>query len=579
MAHAMRSRERAFLAVFTVVLALATAFAGGAAGATNYGKISGVVVDPSGTPQMGANVTLIAEGLSAAYHTQFFTNQSGKFSDARIPAGIYEVQVSLAGFLPKIQRHIRVAPNLTTIVKVELATVFASLDRLRKGPESASGSADWKWVLRASAASRPVLQWTDSGKAAASALSDGTGESTRRRAHAELELASGSKHPGSISNRPDAPSTAFAYDQPVGISGRILFAGQVSYGHAVPAAGIATVWMPAGDAPGGPVTEMAFRQTWLGAGNQVFRGERISQRGSIEIGGRATLRYSGEVISAQFGHSTQSIRPGADLEIQISNNWLANILVVSGGAASSLLSSGAPSSAIGELDGFPVLMMSKGRPVLEGGWHEETGVEHKISPHASVEAAAFHDHSANTAVFGRGNVSSPDYLQDIFTNAFVYDAGLTDSWGVRVAYKQRISESAEVAFVYAYAGALSPEDLAVNGTLHDALRLRYRHSLAGRVSTRVHRTGTQLTASYKWMSGAVVSPLDGVGEAFYDMDPYLSLSVRQPLPGSLWSCRWEALADVRNLLGQGIVPISTSDGRVVLIPASRSIRGGISFQF
>lgn len=580
MAHALRSQGWALFAALTLVFALGTAFAGDTQAATNYGKISGVVVDPSGTPQMGANVTLIAEGLSAVFHTQFFTNQSGTFSNPRIPAGIYEVQVSLAGFLTKIQRHVRVSPNLTTILKVEMATVFASLDRLRKGPQAPSGSDDWKWIIRASAAKRPVLQWTDSTNDSAGRISDGeTGEAAKRRAHAELELASGSKHPGSISNRPDAPSTTFAFDQPVGSVGLLLFAGQVSYGNTVPATGIATIWMPAGDVAGAPVTEMVFRQTWMGANNLVFRGERIAQRGSLEIGAHANLRYSGEIISAQLGHSTQSIRPSADLQILISNNWQADVMVVSGGAASPLISSAGPSSAIAALDGFPVLMMSKGRPVLEGGWHEEVGVQHKIAPHAMVEAAAFHDHSAHTAVFGRGNVSSPDYLQDAFTNAFVYDAGSTDSWGARVAFKQRISESAEVAFVYAYGGALSPEELTLSGSLRDALRLRYRHSVAGRISGRVHRTGTQLSASYKWIGGAAVSPLDGVGEAFYDMDPYMTLSVRQPLPGSLWSCRWEALADVRNLFGQGYHPVNTSDGRVVLMPATRSIRGGISFQF
>jgi hypothetical protein len=580
MAHAPRSRTRAFFAALTLVMALGTAFAGGAAAATNYGKISGVVVDPAGTPQMGANVTLIAEGLSAEYHTQFLTNQSGAFSNPRVPAGIYEVQVSLAGFLTKIQRHVRVSPNLTTILKVELATVFASLDRLRKGPQLPSGSDDWKWIIRASAAKRPVLQWADSTNDSAGGISDGgTGESTKRRAHAQLELASGSKHPGSISNRPDAPSTAFAYDQPVGNAGLLLFAGQVSYGNTIPATGIATVWIPSGDVAGAPVTEMVFRQTWLGANNLVFRGERISQRGSLEIGAHVNLRYSGEIISAQLGHSTQSIRPSADLQILISNNWQADVMVVSGGAASPLISSAGPSSAIAALDGFPVLMVNNGRPVLEGGWHEEIGVQHKIAPRTTVEAAAFHDHSAHTAVFGRGNVTSPDYLQDTFTNAFVYDGGSTDSWGARLAFKQRISESAEVAFVYAYGGALSPEELSLNGSLRDSLRLRYRHSVAGRVSAKVHRTGTQISASYKWMNGAAISPLDGVGEAFYDMDPYMTLSVRQPLPGSLWSCRWEALADVRNLFGQGYVSISTGDGRMVLMPATRSVRGGISFQF
>jgi len=76
-----------------------------------------------------------------------------------------------------------------------------------------------------------------------------------------------------------------------------------------------------------------------------------------------------------------------------------------------------------------------------------------------------------------------------------------------------------------------------------------------------------------------LSRQDSYGEALYEMDPFLSVSVRQPLPGTLWSCRWEALADVRNLLAQGYLPVASQDGQLILVSASRSFRGGLSFQF
>jgi hypothetical protein len=41
----------------------------------------------------------------------------------------------------------------------------------------------------------------------------------------------------------------------------------------------------------------------------------------------------------------------------------------------------------------------------------------------------------------------------------------------------------------------------------------------------------------------------------------------------------EALADFRNLLAQGYVPVSTPEGVVLLVPSYRSFRGGLSFQF
>jgi hypothetical protein len=95
----------------------------------------------------------------------------------------------------------------------------------------------------------------------------------------------------------------------------------------------------------------------------------------------------------------------------------------------------------------------------------------------------------------------------------------------------------------------------------------------------VRHSKTEFHAGYKWLSGPALTHQDSYGEAFYDLDPYLSVGIRQPLPGNLWSCRWEFMADVRNLLAQGYIPITTQDGSVMLVSASRSFRGGLSFQF
>jgi hypothetical protein len=57
--------------------------------------------------------------------------------------------------------------------------------------------------------------------------------------------------------------------------------------------------------------------------------------------------------------------------------------------------------------------------------------------------------------------------------------------------------------------------------------------------------------------------------------------VRQPLPGFLgFGGRLELTAEVRNLLAQGYVPVTTADGRtLLLVQAPRALRGGVSFVF
>src|ERR1051325_10687108 len=88
-----------------------------------HGKLTGVVIDPAGMPQMGASIWLTPEtaGRSAA---QLLTDQEGVFSSPRVLPGLYSVRVTLAGFLPTLQQHVRISANLTTVLHIELDSVF-----------------------------------------------------------------------------------------------------------------------------------------------------------------------------------------------------------------------------------------------------------------------------------------------------------------------------------------------------------------------------------------------------------------------------------------------------------------------
>jgi hypothetical protein len=124
------------------------------------GKVTGVVRDAGGTPQMGASVELIPEAAGAAGSSlSFLTNTQGIFRNEKLIPGLYSVRVTLAGFLPTLQQHVRINANLTTLVRIEMESMFASLDQLRRQPTTKPADTDdWKWVLRASQATRPVLR-------------------------------------------------------------------------------------------------------------------------------------------------------------------------------------------------------------------------------------------------------------------------------------------------------------------------------------------------------------------------------------------------------------------------------------
>ena len=101
------------------------------------GKIAGVVNDTSGIPQLGATVELVPE-VSATAPLDFLTNTQGVFRGDKLVPGLYTIRVTLAGFLPTLEQHVRVSSNVTTVVRIELESMFASLDQLRRMPANSS---------------------------------------------------------------------------------------------------------------------------------------------------------------------------------------------------------------------------------------------------------------------------------------------------------------------------------------------------------------------------------------------------------------------------------------------------------
>src|SRR3984885_7048199 len=145
------------------VMVAALVLTSSAAAKQGFGTISGVVLDPSGTPQMGAIVWLISEDAGGRTVAQVLSNQHGAFFTDPLKPGNYAVRVSVAGFLPAMERHVAVMSNLTTLLRVQVDTLFSSLDTLRRKSDAPAEQDDWKWVLRSSAATRTILQWDDSG--------------------------------------------------------------------------------------------------------------------------------------------------------------------------------------------------------------------------------------------------------------------------------------------------------------------------------------------------------------------------------------------------------------------------------
>jgi hypothetical protein len=546
---------------------------------TAVGRLSGIVRDSSGTPQMGASVEVLAENAATLSSWEFLTNTQGLFRGDKLAPGFYTVRVTLAGYLPTLEKHVRITSNLTTVVRIQMESMFASLEQLRRQPANATAEADdWKWVLRSAAATRPILQWSDGSPVIVAEM-----EGKRAHPRARLEFTDGSRRPGSVSNVAQAPGTEFAYDQKLGGNSRILFAGQVSYSDDAPAGGIATIWIPTGSLSSGPHTAMVLREAKINPDGLTFRGVRMDQGGSIALGDRAIVSYGGEFVLVGVGASASALRPRMKLETRITDDWHAALLFASQPSGAPALEATGEgenatlAAALGQLDAFPALLWRHGKPVLEKGWHEEASIERRLGGRNKVAVAVFHDDDSHIALFGRGNeLPSGEYFQDFYSKGFAYDGGSSSNWGTRLVLREKLGDDVEVTTVYAYAGALVPVS-GPDGVLRDSLRTLPRHSLAATVNAKVPRTGTKLLAGYKWVNGQALSRVDAYGESLYETNPYLHVGVRQPLPFALG--RWEASAQCDNLLAQGYYPVSSRDGQAMIVPVFRSFRGGISWQF
>jgi len=121
------------------------------------GSIAGVVRNASGVPQMGATVFLF--NRSERLLERAITNERGLFGFGLLTPDLYSVRVSLASFIPAVKQQIAVQPGMQSLLYVNLASVLSSIELVYAKPgEGALMSDDWKWVLKESTATRPVLR-------------------------------------------------------------------------------------------------------------------------------------------------------------------------------------------------------------------------------------------------------------------------------------------------------------------------------------------------------------------------------------------------------------------------------------
>jgi hypothetical protein len=281
------------------------------------------------------------------------------------------------------------------------------------------------------------------------------------------------------------------------------------------------------------------------------------------------------------------LRPSAKLEYQPTRS---NLFAVRYGAVR-VDAGGSLLERIGVLTAFPRVTMRGFRPRLEQLNHSEFSYVRSLNRGSRVEIAAYRDVLENAAVWGFGGTGvlgglAGDFLPNPAGNGVTLNAGSFSSTGVRVALSSRLGGHVQVAALYVLGDALAVErrDYLLPGAVKDlraVLRPRQTQTVGGRITARLPVTRTRIATSYQWMPADRVTEVDPYGQASMEVQPYLGIQIRQPLPNlAFLPAKIEALADFSNLLAQGYTPVcQSSDDVLVLTPVYRSFRGGFSVQF
>lgn len=594
------SQTRAKSSSMTVTAALALGFVvcSGAALAASpnplAGEIFGQVRNSAGIAQMGAAVYLYNRYDETVRRA--LSNEQGRFVFDSLAPDLYSIRVILASFVPAERRNIAVLPSTENRLDINLANVLSTVD-LISSPVAAGAlmTDDWKWVLRTSQATRPVLRLLpdfgtqpSSSSHPLSAFSDTTGV---------LKISAGDGNSFTSGAQQDL-GTAFALATSLAGGGRIQFDGNVGYAtdSPVPGAGIRTSYTRSSAEGSNPEFVMTARQINLapGAGTSdmapTLRTLSTTFLDRIAIADHFTLDYGFSYETVAYVRRVSIGSPFLRTTYDGGRWGRVRVGFSSGSHPSELLARDQEQNGNMEQDfvalaSLPQASQSDGNLTMQRTQSAEISWE-RIAGSRTFSAGAYIESVSNAAFMLSAPadfVPAADLLPDLNSSSSIFNVGSYQRTGVTAAVKQALGDHAEFTVAVGRTGALLAPDSADSSAapldLRAGLRQGQRNWVTLRVGGTLPHTGTSISANYGWTDFQVLMP----AHYFITQDSYqdigVNLYVRQPLPSGGLPWRMEAIAELRNLLAQGYLPIGTGAQRSVLTNAPRAVRGGLNFIF
>jgi hypothetical protein len=359
----------------------------------------------------------------------------------------------------------------------------------------------------------------------------------------------------------------------------------VGYGLGLPAAAVRASYshhLPNGSEPTLGLTARRFAPSDPNLHNAALQALALSAGDDFAVGDVLELKFGSEVQTIQFLGRVTAFRPYGTVDLHLSPNTILEYAYATS-RPDNRAEKGFDSSPADLSEANPRVSLVAFDPKLERAHHQELSVSRRMGKN-SLQVAAFSDRVGDTALTGTGEVTAAGgfLLPDVYSGTFSYAGKTLDSNGVRVVLQHKFSADLAATLDYAYGGVLdlSRPDVSLQQAQQWISTVR-RHAVAAKFSGTVGRTHTRWIASYRWVNGAALTPVDMFNASPGQSDPFFNLFIRQHIPSmGFLPSHMEAIIDVRNLLAQGYVPVMGQDGQTVyLVQAARSVRGGVAFTF
>jgi hypothetical protein len=523
------------------------------------------------------------------------TSGDGRFGFLDLTPSLYSIKITIPSLVPASREKIAVQAGLSSVLQIKLATIFSSVELQYTRPTAAM-SEDWKWVLRASTATRLVTRYLP--KSTGTSATAENPEKIFTDTKGLVSLSAGDS--GSLLSDVSLSDfgTSFALATTIYGKNKLTLSG--AFGQSIrsgmPTMGVRATYARTNSEGTSDMPEITFTAQQISLpsrlinypgleGNVGVRSTSLSYYDTMNVLGFVHLEYGTSLDSVSYGNHVNRASPFARATTSLGKLGSLAMTVSSGGNPTELYihQFGDDVDLAGTVNAFssvPPFVLRSGQLQLQRTRNSEIGYS-KVQGSRTYALSAFYEKVSDGRLNVAGDFSGLDagnLISDISTTTSIYDIGAYNRNGVIASINQKLGDGLELTGGAGAMGGFTRSGI----TGENGLQIERREHLIATIGVRAALPGlhTRITSNYEYVGDGALVPQHIFSTQRLYAPPGLNVIVRQPLPSIFGVGKLELSADLRNLLAQGYLPMGSSDvHRSLLLQSPRAVRGGLNIIF